>query len=550
MSGHSEASTINDSLAANVNHTAANEESSIARLNQRSTNTNRRLNLTEHYLKNLKDQVNQGLGLVNGKISDIEADQQHTHDLLNNFQSHLEDQGRQIDAIGRREEELANQEIAHYNDTIQKIRETGEKIHQTNGRLNDEQAIRARQIRQANARIDSVQAQSAQNQRELRNFRAQAVREMAEINENSVKRDRELQKMMEQGFEHDRQERERMRKDYNQKFQIVQNNLNNYIKQQESNQARKHQVAMSYITACQTIYATIQKTHHSTFFPRRLDEFQRRIQDIKDQAASQSNEAAISGGSIAYQELITFYDDVMEKEAELNFENEMVLRNLSELATTMSYLWNVVYESPVSITPVEGKIDFWTHGKLTEIKNEAETLDKSFRTLLQQDATIENLRKMATEAERLKMEALKAENEAKAAYLASNYRKAVGNTIYQTLVRDHNYKCGKEDFAWKDDDPGKDLHFVLSKEEDGTKISVVIKSDPADVTQTSIETKILYPGNDPQFYDRLTDRIYEGLESNGKHVAQHTCDHGATYAKLKNDIEAFNIRKLVDTNKK
>ena len=427
---------------------------------------------------------------------------------------------QQISESMRRKQQTQNDEFISLNRNLSNVKEEQKKkLQQMQTDLTNQNRKHNNDLNELNEKIKSsekVVKQELIKQRSelLKEMKNQEFRLKSEIEQNKIELQRNIQKV-ELNLNHKIEE-------VNRKFTHEINTLKDSLQKKE---AKEQTSSSTWLDACNEYIEILKEKRHELFANGELstivDKYNRTAK-IHNQGTFQTSYAQAIN---IFDELTLLDDKVNAREIEWQTLYDQLTSTLSHLRVRIDELKEIEFSFTTfeGITTLDGEVDYWTKGKLTDLEDRFVDFVKELQSKKSQ-LTIENLHQEIGKTEELFTCSKNLENEAKDKIISSNSRIQTTQLI-DMAVQHAGYSTNANNYTFRGDD--KRNEFVTKFSDGlGNDIVVVVSPDENDAEINNIEINFFDDENDEKFHWETTKDIYEIIQSHGLKISKPVSEKG------------------------
>jgi DNA repair exonuclease SbcCD ATPase subunit len=538
MSGIKHTKLVDPSFILNVNNVNEDQES----INQRFEELNNSMqqaqaNNDSRFLE-IQNRNQNAINQLNNQLQQANAEQQS---MINNVLQQAQNNQQRISNLGNRLNEVNRKNQQN----ISKIRNDINSVKQDyNSKINDVK----QQITTQNQKIKALDNKVDQN------F-VKTMKEL-EILENQLTKDynqkiNNLNSAIKKVNLDLRNELSQTKNDFFVKLNETKNDfknridqLSNQIKQQEKVEERQAYALLLY---AHQLISYLNTLNHKFFLPDEFKKITSKYKQIEEWFKTKTFQAVISSSDELKDKVVEVINNLRELEEKwLLSYNELDL-NLSDLIAfykstdKLSLDLNVEILGTKSEGMVEAKVDFWTEGKLSKVKEQINSLIRELKSKNNNLSQTE-IDQANSKIPEIKNKISELIEETKAKIISSQNRAAQLNKIAQAVTL-QGYQLS--DHTYDESDERKSIRAKFS-DHLGNDIVVIISPTENDFSSNNVDIHFFETTNDETLYQSVTQSIYDSFKMSEINIAIPQSEKGyeekaSDMIELK-DIEKFKVK--------
>lgn len=320
--------------------------------------------------------------------------------------------------------------------------------------------------------------------------------------------------------------------------------LSNQIKEQEKIEERQ---AFSLLLYAHQLISYLNTLNHKFFLPDEFKKITLKYKQIEEWYKTKTYQAVISSSDELKDKVVDAINSIRELEEKwIIAYNELDL-NISELIAFYKYTDKLSLDLNVEILgtktegKVEAKVDFWSEGKLTKVKEQINSLIRELKNKNNKLTQIE-IDEANKKIPEIKNQISQLTDEAKAKIISSQNRASQLNKIAQAVAL-QGYQLS--DHTYDESDERKSIRAKFS-DHLGNDIVVIISPEENDFASNKVDIHFFETTNDEGLYQAVTQSIYDSFKLNDVKIAIPQSEKGyeeraSDKFELK-DIEKFKLK--------
>ncbi len=400
-------------------------------------------------------------------------------------------------------------------------------VNQMAGRLQRDFESRMKSVNQRHDKLERGISRMSKEMRQMEAQTHQRLREQARqfqkglegVNQRLDSQRREYTRMIQDQEKRFSQALAQQRQELESRIQAV----HDAMIQKEMNEKEQ---ASQWINDTQTFLETIANEYrHEKFKPGALEKIraelalaQGNFQNANYQAATATTQQTYIRASELRMELEQLE---MEWEAYLEAARQSAAEVLA--ACDAQTVCQFTFETDAGAQAVDGQVDYWTSGGLSDLRNRAEA--EINRLQAPDDLSLDDLKQSIAQSEQWRQESLELAEQAKAALIASQLRNNIGQIIEDALT-DQGWEI--EDAAYEGEDFRGAVHVKL-KHLSGDEIVTIVTPETGPDQTISNKLNVSFfdrNTNDEEFRLTRLRAINEVLKEEGLEVGKPVCRPG------------------------
>jgi len=292
---------------------------------------------------------------------------------------------------------------------------------------------------------------------------------------------------------------------------------------------------------------------HEKFLPGSIEGIRQEMEINRSNLSQGNYQAAIASIQQSFVRASNIRLELERLEMEWEAYLEGAKNNAAQVLATCDaqYAARIAFDTEEGSKEVAAEIDFWTNGRLSELRKQAE--DEKQRFVESDNLSLEDLKKSIGDSNHWREECLSLTEKAKEALIASQLRNNIGQAI-ESVMNEDNWEI--TDATYEGQDLRGAVHIKMENLQGDELVTIVT---PVEKEESSIENKI-----NISFFDRNTnDEVYresrvksilKALQEQGIDCGPPQCVPGTENRpcenELKLDFEAVRKKKPVSETQK